>query len=61
MSRRPVALLLVLATAGCGAKEAAEQRDTFGENVYVRECARCHGDDGRGYPGVSPALEGTRS
>ena len=48
--------LLVLST-GCG-KGAAEERIAFGENVYVRECARCHGDDGEGYPRVYPALAG---
>jgi mono/diheme cytochrome c family protein len=29
---------------GRGGKRAAEGRIAFGKNVYVRECARCHGD-----------------
>jgi mono/diheme cytochrome c family protein len=57
MVRRLIVPVLLLATAGCGAKEAAEERVALGENVYVRECARCHGDDGKGYPGVYPALD----
>jgi len=50
-------LLSALVCGGCG-KGAAEERIAFGENVYVRECARCHGDDGTGYTGVYPNLAG---
>jgi mono/diheme cytochrome c family protein len=52
------ALAAAAAVAGCGGKRAAEDRIAFGKNVYVRECARCHGDDGTGYPGVYPKLDG---
>jgi mono/diheme cytochrome c family protein len=51
-------LVCAAVAAGCGGKRAAEDRIAFGKNVYVRECARCHGDDGSGYPGVYPNLDG---
>lgn len=31
---------------------------TLGENVYTAECAACHQPNGRGVPGVFPALAG---
>lgn len=32
-----------------------------GKHVYEQRCADCHGDDGRGFPGIYPALAGNRA
>lgn len=32
-----------------------------GAAIYDAQCARCHGDDGRGVPGAYPALAGNRA
>ena len=56
---------LALGTAGCGAGQApAPPPPTapdavlaeLGRDVYVRRCASCHGDDGRGDGPVAEAL-----
>jgi mono/diheme cytochrome c family protein len=43
--------------AGCG-QDPREERVALGKEVYARECARCHLESGRGYPGVYPNLRG---
>jgi mono/diheme cytochrome c family protein len=57
---RFAALLCLLAfgtgLSACG--DATGQRVADGRHVYLRECARCHVTNGRGYPGVYPNLAG---
>jgi mono/diheme cytochrome c family protein len=47
------ALVLVLA-AGCGAREAPQPS---GEVLYLRHCAACHGESGRGDGPVAASLQ----
>jgi len=57
-ARVVVVVVLVDAVAGCASDRATQDRVAFGRTIYVRECARCHGPKGDGYPGVYPALAG---
>src|SRR5215212_3834268 len=52
-----VVLVAVAITAltACG-RENGEQRAAAGQEVYVRECARCHMTSGTGVAGVYPNL-----
>lgn len=50
---------LLAAGAGRGSAQARAARpDSAGRRVYQENCARCHGPDGQGIPGVYPALAG---
>jgi len=43
--------------AGCAtAQPAAEIPVVEGEQIYARDCLACHMGDGRGVPGMNPAL-----
>lgn len=52
-----------LPARGAGAAGPAARADDFaaGGEVYARECAACHGQDGRGEPGIHPPLDGNPS
>jgi mono/diheme cytochrome c family protein len=48
--------LVALPAGGCGRAQSGDGRLTFGKQIYLRECARCHMTDGSGVPGVYPNL-----
>jgi mono/diheme cytochrome c family protein len=53
--------LLLITTAGCGGDDGAttqsqDQQVAVGRDVYVGECAKCHGEQGEG--GTGPLLIG---
>jgi mono/diheme cytochrome c family protein len=52
MFRYWLALLVLLASAGC----AGSDEDLFGRDLYERACAACHGIDGGG--GIGQAING---
>lgn len=56
----PAALLAGAVTAGRAAAQQARggAAESTGQRVYRESCVRCHGPDGRGIPGVYPALAG---
>jgi mono/diheme cytochrome c family protein len=45
-------------TSRAGSGSAASLQ---GADIYDKQCARCHGDDGQGVPGAYPALAGNRA
>lgn len=54
-------LVLLLTSAGCGGTESAstpsqDEQVAAGRDVYVAECAKCHGEQGEG--GTGPLLIG---
>ena len=51
-----VSLAAALCGAGLAAQPAAEVPAVDGEQIYVRDCLACHMSDGRGVPGMNPAL-----
>lgn len=46
-------LAAILFVAGAAAQPAT---DVDGEAIYARDCLACHMGDGRGVPGMNPAL-----
>lgn len=53
--------MLLLTSAGCGGTDSATTRSQVeqvaaGRDVYVAECAKCHGEQGEG--GTGPVLIG---
>jgi mono/diheme cytochrome c family protein len=54
-------LVLLLTPAGCGGNDGAtaqsqDEQVAAGRDVYVADCAKCHGDQGEG--GTGPVLIG---
>lgn len=54
-------LVLLTGTAACGGDnggtaQSQDEQVASGRNVYVADCARCHGDEGEG--GTGPVLIG---
>jgi cytochrome c len=55
-------LVLLLTPAGCGGDDGAtaqsqDEQVAAGRDLYVAECAKCHGDQGEG--GTGPLLIGS--
>lgn len=50
------ALVGLSLVAGCQI-HAGPPRDISGEDLYLRQCARCHGPDGRGIAGEASAAD----
>ena len=54
--RTRFAFAAVLCGAGAAAQTASEGPAVDGEQIYARDCLACHMTDGRGVPGMNPAL-----
>ncbi|NNC63331.1 MAG: cytochrome c [Gammaproteobacteria bacterium] len=57
--RVQLALAAVFTGAGASAQTAADVSAVDGEEIYARDCLACHMSDGRGVPGMNPALIGS--
>jgi mono/diheme cytochrome c family protein len=57
--RVQLALAAVFTGAGASAQPAADVSAVDGEEIYARDCLACHMSDGRGVPGMNPALIGS--
>ena len=51
---------LALAAADAGKVFALDELKARGEKVYAANCAACHQPDGKGIPGVFPAIDGSK-
>ena len=51
---------LALAAADAGKTFTVEELKAKGEKIYAANCAACHQPDGKGLPGVFPALAGSK-
>lgn len=58
--KQQVAKAAAAATAAAGKSYSGEELKARGERVYTASCAACHQTDGRGVPGVFPALAGSK-
>lgn len=54
--RQPVFLLLVISFTFMSAARADDFSDYSGQDVYMRFCASCHGEEGRGDGPVASAV-----
>lgn len=54
--RLQFALLAALCGSSATAQPEAEPVVAEGEQIYARDCLACHMADGRGVPGMNPAL-----